>query len=189
MGDYIGVDLGVRKSGVCIIKSRNIEFHYISFKELIEILSNISKDSIICVDAPLTYGKKYRDCDLAIKWAKPMPLNLPGMRKLIQIGMELRKYFENEFTVIESFTRGIKLRLGFNIENFLGKGLKNRINIHELDSLYLAFNSYLYSKDLCEGFGKECKIFLPKSYSQDFYINMLKKMIKEKKLKDYFIEL
>ncbi len=189
MDTYVGVDLGIRKSGICIIKSRNIEFYYVSFEELIEILSNISRNSIVCVDAPLTYGEKYRDCDLAIKWAKPLPLNLPSMRKLMQIGIKLREYFENKFTIIESFTRGVKLRLRFNIEDFLDKRLKSRINVHELDGLYLAFNSYLYSEGLCEGFGKECKIFLPKSYSREFYINMLKKMIEEKELENYFIEL
>jgi len=155
---YAGVDLGTKESGVAVITDWNIELYTIRNEDLVDFLQKNAK--IVSIDAPLTRGDAWRDCDRAIAWAKPLPLNLPSMKKLMEEGIKLREELENSMEVIESFTTGIKKILGIKLHE-LGYRINKKPNYHEIDAGFLAYNSFLHRYGATEAYGKECKIYLP----------------------------
>lgn len=155
---YAGVDLGLKRSGVAVIKGCEMEFFTLKNEELAEFLKEMAK--IVSVDAPLTYGEVWRDCDRAVFFANPMPLNLPTMRELMKAGIKLREKIENQLTIIESFTNGVKKILSVELEE-LGYEFNKEPSKHERDAGFLAFNSFLHRYGGTEAYGRECRIWLP----------------------------
>ena len=152
---YAGIDLGIKKSGIAIIKGTKAEVFTLENEKIKEL---VEKAKVVAVDAPTTYGEIWRDCDRAVFWANPLPLSLPFMKELMKEGMKLRKELGEK--LIETFTNGIRKVLGVKAED-LGYQTNKKLNKHEKDALLIAFTAFLHRYRATQSYGKECKIWLP----------------------------
>ncbi len=142
---YMGIDLAASErnaTGIALYRLCSFEtFTVKSNREILEVVNEF-KPKVIAVDAPLSYGEKYRKADLAVKFARPLPLNLPEMRKLMFRGIWLKNELSKRgFKVIESFTNALRKIFKVPAKELGPNSAKNK---HEEDAVYLAFLAYLH---------------------------------------------
>lgn len=163
-----GVDVGIRNTRLAVIE----------LGRLIYLGEPGNLQCGVCaVDAPLTYGVPFRDCDREImRMGIPiMPLNLPFMRQIHERALALIPTLacDEVFEVYPYATRRI---LGFAFDKRSKRGrkaifdaLSKYLNMkleripdeHELDAITAALTALLYLEGRGRFLGRKCRILIP----------------------------
>jgi hypothetical protein len=137
-----------------------------------------AKPKLIAIDAPTSEAKDgyMRACDRALRDYGALPLNLRGMRYLVERGISLRKKLEGEgHSVIEVFPTATAKILGYydkdsqtmqknllnlKIEGDIGQRMLKK---DELDAISCALTAFLHSTEKTKGVGgSEGTIIIPR---------------------------
>ncbi|MCR8453752.1 MAG: DUF429 domain-containing protein [Crenarchaeota archaeon] len=174
-----------KSSGFCLIYDSEIiaigEFKTLSY--LIEYIY-LLKPELVAIDSPLNYPSEgpYRKCDLLLKKnaLNPLPLNMPGMRQLIERALKIINVLEDiNAKYIETFPAGALRMLGFRKPKSLKERKRYFERIRTLFSLRSIVNASKLTKDEFDAFicavtgyaftigqyreyaSEDCKIILP----------------------------
>ncbi len=186
---YLGLDLAgseKRATGFAVIFTSTLEdFGIVRSNEEIFSIIDLWRPDIVAIDSPLSYSElPYRECDLKLKLlgANPLPLNLPGMKMLIDRAIKLKNEMEKRgIEVIETFPHGILRVLGYEkkpksktkrgklmSEILLLFGIKkgkyfSSLSTDEFDAILCSLAAYSYGiKHYIELKGEGCSIILPR---------------------------
>ncbi|MFP4051499.1 MAG: hypothetical protein ACLFVB_07150 [Thermoplasmata archaeon] len=155
-----GLDLAAKETnitGLCII-NESIELYTVYDDDM--ILKLLSDLKVTAIDAPLTEKKvAFRDAEreLMKDYGPIMPINMIGMRKLSQRGLEIKNKLNGE--VIETFPRGVEKSLEIDIDE-LDIYFENQ---HEYDAYLCALVAKNYYEGNYRVYGKEEVIIIPGS--------------------------
>ncbi len=172
-GDVIaGIDLAVTRPSTIAVLSESgcIEVRHLKFNELI---SELSHARLVAVDAPLSLPNEgaFRDFERALlkRGYRLLPLSLTSMRKLANIGIELKNILENEgVVVLETHPASAKRALGLSDDDLVNIMKKLRFckklprNKDEIDALVCLLVALLYVNGKTEEIkGEEGSMVLP----------------------------
>ncbi|MFW6376010.1 MAG: hypothetical protein ACOCZJ_02500 [Thermoplasmatota archaeon] len=155
-----GLDLAAKEiniTGLCIIHE-SIELYTVYDDDI--IIKLLSDQKVTAIDAPLTEKKvAFRDAErkLMKDYGPIMPINMIGMRKLSQRGLEIKNELSGE--VIETFSRGVEKSLEIDIDG-LDIYFENQ---HEYDAYLCALAAKNYYEGNYRVYGKEEVIIIPRS--------------------------
>lgn len=153
--DLAGKEINI--TGLCII-NESVEPYTVYDGEM--ILKLISDQKVTAIDAPLTEKKvAFRDAEkeLMKDYGPILPINMIGMRKLSQRGLEIKEKLTGE--VIETFPRGVEKSLGIDIDK-LDIYFENQ---HEYDAYLCALAAKSYHEGNYREYGEDEVIVIPKS--------------------------
>lgn len=188
IGKVLGLDLSGKdgkSSGFCLIYNSKIvaigEFK--TLNHLIEYIC-VLRPHLVSIDSPLGYPSRgsYRKCDLMLKRdsISPLPLNMPGMKQLIERALKVVDVLKGiNADYIETFPAGAlrilgfkkpksfkerkrcfeKIRVLFGLESVVNA---NKLTKDEFDAFVCAIAGYAFIvgryREYADG---ECRIILP----------------------------
>ena len=184
----MGIDLAAKekeKTGICVINSNNdkeeeeedgsysvITSSVFGDEQILEKIDQVNPD-LIAIDAPLSWGEKFRPAEREMikDGYRLLPLNMNSMKELTKRAIRLKerinypsvechptssaKALKIEKKPIEAFVKACERKFSLKFKNIP----KNQ---HEVDAVLAALTAKFYLLDKCRIYGKEGEeIILP----------------------------